>query len=1403
VLIALGAAATVAPAGAQDFDPKGRKKGKGGQTKPPTGGGGAKPPAGGGAKPPAGGGAKPPTGGGGAKPPAGGGGAKPPVDPPPDKGPAPAAKKGDAVAIERYTRIALAQPGSPFPLQRLAQLYRDRDGNIVNMVKDFEARVAATPAADAYGPLVALGGVYKIDGRTDDAIKTYERAIAQKASDPTALLALARLLQDRADVPGARARYEQALALQTNNSDREQTLRTLMTLALDAKDWSGAKGFHDKLVAMSKGSLFVKGELGRELATRGEFEQAEREFKELVNAAQGDNRALGPALKELGRAQAKAGKSADALATLKRALAAAGSEAAVRTEIYQLIAEVYRKDQKLAILVKEIEAERPSDFARLMLLGGLYEETGDAKKALETYRKALASNPRHLDLRLKVVRILQSQGEIDKAITEYEALVRAAPHNPTFVFELTEALLQRGDRARALKVLTEVEARASNDEEVLSRLAEFYGRIGEGERSVKVLGRLAQLNTGDPSHLVDLGDRYFQDGNTAMALQTWRRILVVVQPRAKALLALGEVYLEHDMIEEALSTLREAVSLDKDNVAIKKQLAAVLERTKAFGQALVLWQEIAQKARDTNDRMLLRESRSRMVTLWSLEKTLASRIEPLKTKFAAKPPDVESGRLLAEVQVHLRNLPEAEATLTRVIELAPGDAESHLALERVLVQQSKLAEAIVVLEKLVVVEPKRAREVYQRMADYALQIRKDDDAIKYAARAVELNPDDAEGHHRLGDRYLGRGDSEKAIAAYRNAITKNDRLFTVYFKLADLLLAKGATDEADRLFRRVLRGAPDDELVARAARQDMQIHVSADTLESLEQELLPLSIANPQRPLFRRLLVEVYGTLSFDLVRRSNGPASADRDKAKQALAAMGSRAIKPLLDALSDANVAQQRIAIDVLAHVENKNAGPSLFAFATGGGDTQLRTRAMLACGNLRDPAMLGRYESLLFPKDSDQGVATDQVAVAASFGVAKMGHKSALPALRKLTRSGSPEMRAFGLLGVAALKDKAAIKDVAAVAREPGTNPLVRAAAAVALGELKSETESALLLQLASDADAASDPLTRRSALVALTKLDSMQRDPRAEQLFAQALLEPLGQSPRARAASAGVRQAGALGLARWSRGVTPPLAAEDLLPMPESPLDFQGVLLGLGATRASAVDRNVALITSLPAIARVSTSAAATSVDRALTLLDALGEQGLAFEPLLSANEATPEAKAQLRALQESLEPALLPLVQYPNGQVRARALTFLAHSDRDAAHKAIETAMTDPDETVVRLALGALVESGRVASGQVTADRRAAWVNTVAQIARAHPSWGVRSLAVEVLGQANAGAARDTAVRTLAEVAERDAFALVREGALRKLLPLDRQAARKVAATLATRDAEPRVRDVARSMLAPP
>ena len=1308
-------------------------------------------------------------------------------------------KSSDAL-IQRYTGIVLAQPGVPFPLTRLSQLYRERDGNLKKLVEEFEKRAEATDDA-GWAAKVALAGIYKQDGRTDDAVTTFESAIADKPKESGPLLALAQLEADRGDKAKARADYEKALPLLSNGADIEQTIRTLMGICLDLKDFDAAKKQHDALVKRSQGSLFVKAELGRELLGRNEFERAEVEFRDLVKASAGDNRALAPALRDLGRVLAKEKKMTEAVDTLKKALSVAGSSAGIRAEILSVMTDAYRVDGKLPELIEILEKEPGRDFSRLATLGSLYEETGNVEKALDMYKKALAIDGSHPDTRVKVVHLYQTAGDLEAAIKEYEALIKSAPNNPEFVFELCETLIQRGERPKALKLLKELEGRAREDD-VLAAVADFYERVEEKDKAMAVLQRLANSTGGDPTFLVDLGDRYYQAGDKKKALDTWAKVRTVVPNRAKANFTLGEVYLDHDMPDEALTALRDAVAAEPTNMRFKKALAVALERTapgtplsgERFAEAVAIWDEVLKSAK--NDVNLTREARSHIVSIWSVTKELANRITPLKQRFEADPPDLEAGRLLAEVERKLSKLPEAEATLRAIVEKAPGDEASLLALERVLVQEQNLEGAIATLQKLADLNDKAARQYYQRMAQYAVELYHDDDAIKFAAKAVELSPEDANGHQKLGDMYKKRQDFEKAIAEYRQAISKNDRLFPVYFDLAELLLSSGESGEADKLFRRVVRSSPDEELVSRAARMSMQINLGKGTLESLERELLPVAVGNPQKPIYRRLLIEIYGAMTLPLVqkvRHSEDPAQVAAARAE--LAAVGSRALKPLLDALADDRESQQRVAIEVLAYVENKSAGPTLFNFTTGQADKDLRTRAMVAVGALRDPAMIPRLQQLLAPKGSDVSLLpSDEIAVAAAWAVARTKDKKAEDLLEQLLTASSPEVRGIAAVGLGLTKNKAHTPGLLRLARAPESGPVARAAALLALGQLVASGAEAPVKEIADAALSAldaSDGTLRRAALVVAARIAAREA---ATSKGAKSELSETTSEAVARAILSGdpALREDAIAAAAILAGKDAGLPREPL-PVPDGPLAAEDVLRGLFPARVVGAARLEVLVSMQADLERAAVAAVATSPERARDIADALTDHAVLAPFAVAAKAAPPDKRALAEKATASIAAATVPgfaaLVKHPDASTRTRAAQVLAASPSASAVSAIVLALEEGDEDVKRAVLSSVPS---------TADAKV--VAAIVDLANGQSSWPVRVRATETLGRLGSSGSKMEITAALTELAKHDTYALVRESALRSLASVDAQAAASTLKEAAASDAEIRVRSTAKALL---
>ena len=1298
--------------------------------------------------------------------------------------------------IERYTRIVLSLADSSAPLEKLAQAYRQRDGNIASLITDFE-RLASQEGTSQYAALVALGGIYRLDHRPSDAATAYAKAVTLRPHETSAPLALARFYRDSGDVPNARATYESVLALQASKTDRQQTLRALMVLSLDEKDWSAAKRYHSMLAALDPADLFVRGELGRELESRGEFVQAERELQELVASARGDNRALAPALKELGRAQAKCHERDKAIATLKGALAAAGGQPALQAEIYEVLAEVYRADQDLPALIAELAGSHPVDSARLALLGRLYEETGDSGKAIESFMRALAFDPRQVDLRLRLVRLLQARGDLDRAVAEYSLLLRFAPNNPQLVFEACDAMIERGDRARALRLVTDMEARSGGDEELLSRVADYYARVGEAAQSLRVLQRLAGSGRADPQNIVDLGDRYFHDGKVPLALQTWRRLLSVVQPRSKALSALGDVFVEHDMGSEALAAYKEALALDPSALATKKALAGLYERNREYGSAVTLYEEIAQMATSKGDRGLARESRSRIVGLWGLEHVLERQVPGLLRAFAGPPVDVDVGRMLADAELHLGRPAQAEAALRRILEIEPGDAESYKALERVLIQQHKQGEAIDVLEKLTSVEPNRAREVYERMARYALEIYRDDDAMKYSARAVELNPDDADAHRRLGEMYRARQDIGHAISELRAAIAKNDRLFVVYLELADLLLSSGQADDADALLRQVVRSSTDEDVVMRAAKLAMQLEGGSRSPGELERDLLPLALSRPDRPLYRRLLVEVYATREFALTERIRHGQSQDAAAARSELSRMGDRALKPLVDALTDTDVGQQRIAVDALSYVQNINAGVPLFAFATGSSDPALRTRAMMACGTLNSPALIPKYAVLLFPSGGRYASdVPESLALAAVWGLARNHDRGSIPLLRRVVREGSESAQAIAAIGLGLAGDKASIGDLVTLLRGGQAGGAPRAGAVFALGELDAEDQVPTLIETAAEGDS----LTRRVALWSLARMVARSRvEPpwkdRAISVMADAVFSP-DRDPSATAmATPSVSISAVTSLALLAMGERGRDRLPITLSVPDGPLDVEAWIGSVVSGEPSNAERETALIRYSDAIERAAVNALHTSAARARMVIDAIAGGDGCLRHFVGADGSSPAAE-RARAIARAIEPSLPALARGPDVALRTAALLALAKTDSEAVDSALADAIESQDDSVRRVALVSVSSPGSGGSHAHAQPRSLAAVANVLGFAN---SWSLRMLAAQAMGRFGlAGAYREARVR-LSAAATGDAYALVREAALDALDSFDPSSARELASHMASSDPEPRVREVASAM----
>ncbi|GAC1365586.1 MAG: hypothetical protein NVSMB47_16890 [Polyangiales bacterium] len=740
--------------------------------------------------------------------------------------------------------------------------------------------------------------------------------------------------------------------------------------------------------------------------------------------------------------------------------------------------------------------------------------------------------------------------------------------------------------------------------------------------------------------------------------------------------------------------------------------------------------------------------------------------------------------------LHLRRHADAEAVLRDIIAKAPGDVDARLVLERVLVNQGKVAAAIAILEELIKADPKSARAYYTRLAQYALQLYKDDDAIRYAAAAVELAPDDADAHKKLGEMYRSQQDFPHAIKEFKLALQHNPKLWPVYFELAELLLANGQEVEADQLYRRVMRGSGDDELVANAIRFSAAINQKRGTLEVLESELLPIALSNPQKAVYRRLLVEVYANLTGPLIYQVK-LGGADANGAHDRLLKIGARGVQPLIDALSDPEVGQQKTAIEILAFVENKSAGAPLFTYATGArGDVTLRARAMIACGALRDPALLPKYDAYLFPKAGPHPA--DAVAIAGAWGVARMSDKRATALATRLVdalESLPVEMRGYGVLHLGRTRDKAHLPLLEAFLKRSDAGPAGRAAALYALGEIGEPSARATV---GAYVETSPDVVTRQAAILALARLmvppagKKKATPPSASDshvtTFAEASLDA---DPR-------LRRAATIALAALAAGEYRTVA--EPMPVPEGALGADAAIAALTPDTYDSADLGAALVLYEKPIASAVQTALQTSKDRSVVVLDAMLSRpsGPAFGVFTDGVDAkkSPALDAAAR-IADAAEPFVAGLVHHPDGAVQARAVRWLGRRDTAGAREALVDATTDASTDVQRLAIEELETRGDASS-----------VGALTALLTTSKTWSIRADAARALGAIGKRDPQSAVVIPLQKAAIDDAYAFVSETALRALAASGRPQARSTLESSAKSDPEPRVREAAARLLGP-
>ena len=836
-------------------------------------------------------------------------------------------------------------------LKRLVGLYR-KHKSLDALVQELREQAESERASGWDAFLVAHAERER--GRLDDASRWFEtarqRVQSGRPGPDSGKLSIAQsdlaLKKAPPDLKGAAGHIAKALAeIKAGDARRRPLLRRLADLQGQAGEHAAAEATLRELLQGASGSesLGLRRELAESLAQGGKSKEALAEWQSLAQAQAGDPAKRAEAELRIGELCEATQDDLGALAAYQRGLSGLPNQHALRRELVEHLIALQRKRGELPALIAQLEKERPAasrSFADWELFARLYDERGDSQGAMSAYRQALRKEPHSIDIRRRLIALLERSGATTEVLREYEALIAQTPGDARPYLELAERLERAGQRSSALAWLRRAAARFGGDASLHSALCDLYQRWGENDLALAEAELLVRLDPRDESHILTLGELYWVRGKKEKADEIWRRLLNLFPGRATGQARLADVYAEHSLMTEALDLYQKAVRAEPTNLQIKRGLAQSLERLSRPQDAVAIWEQIYFAASAPSDRPLRLEARQHLAkllqketrllpTLYSWQRRLAAQLSQLVPDRMQPAELVALAVLVADVSLAIGQIGDAEAALRQLQKRVPQGpllAEVLLALSAIYQQQHKLDEAIAVLKQAALLLPERRRELQAQLADLSLRSYRDEEAVQYARQAGV----DAEGELRLGEILERRDDIRGAMASYKRAVELDSRLFRAHMAVARLHLQRGELNEAAASFRDVVRRATQEDLVLDAGRRAIDIHEYLGTLGELWRELSPLAYApvssSSVRSTYRKLLLLLYERYALPLqtlARAGDAAALAE-------LRRLGQGSIKPLTETLVDGDNREQRLAVTLLSAMQPTEAALSLLNLA-----------------------------------------------------------------------------------------------------------------------------------------------------------------------------------------------------------------------------------------------------------------------------------------------------------------------------------------------------------------------------------------------------------------------------------------------------------------------------------------
>jgi tetratricopeptide (TPR) repeat protein len=609
-----------------------------------------------------------------------------------------------------------------------ALLLVDQEAGILALRKVLE--VAPSDA----GASLRLAEIYLDAGRREDAKRLFlwvvdPRASARREASPDELARaytfLGRIAYEDRDFKMARQYLEAALPAASSELERAHALSTLgdvlvaereYKLAIERLELAKQKTPDNPDVLARLAVAYVLG--GQSGKARQSVQEAlkilrARRVEELLPREKARHR-LQEATARLASATVnvndeipRLGEAVDdyraAMSIAESVGGAAGKGLLLRARVE--LASLLRRQKNLGGALNELEAARKiaDDSAAVHNgFGEVFADQGQAKKAEEAYRKALALDPRFLKAGFNLAELLSEQGRLEEALKHFDAVAKVDPNYPGLNLAMAISYQRQKRYTEAIDAFERAVKASPDDPRVYLRIGIAYFELGGSENLGKArtyLDRAIEKNR-------QLNEAYYYRGRVLLALKKPESALDDFKTACEReadngvyRIYWGWAYEQTNSYRDAMFQYNRAIELLREQrnevdiaFALYRRGRLRLERDETRSALKDLEDALKYDAANTEVQVLLGESlaqagqHQKAVERYRAALARGSKVKGLWFKL---------GRSLLEVNQRA----EAARAFLRAAEEDPGDCYPHYYLGYIYKDQRREAEAVRALKR--------------------------------------------------------------------------------------------------------------------------------------------------------------------------------------------------------------------------------------------------------------------------------------------------------------------------------------------------------------------------------------------------------------------------------------------------------------------------------------------------------------------------------------------------------------------------------------------------------------------------------------------------------------------------------------------------------------------------------